>query len=122
MPRRLPSASFDPLALRIDFPAGAATGIAGQNLWWIMGPTKKTTEAGAVPPLDGPKWTRALKLGRQKARKAHRQIGGDPDRARHLLWQWARQDRALKDAIFRVGCHHLTMGAIPSPEPAGGAA
>ena len=71
---------------------------------------------------EGLKWTRALELARKKARKARRQIGGDPDRARHLLWQWGQQDRALKDAIFRVGCLHLTMGTIPLPEPAGGVA
>ena len=60
----------------------------------------KTAETGAAPPREGLKWMRAGKLAREKARKAHRQIGGDPDRARHLLWQWGQQDRALKDAIF----------------------
>lgn len=50
------------------------------------------------------KQDRALRRVEALADKALAQSGGNPDKAEFLLWQWGRQDRFLREDIFRAGC------------------
>ena len=56
---------------------------------------------------ESTRWARARTVAKREAEKARQRAGGDHVTARRMLWRRGRRNRALREALFRVGCDLL---------------